>query len=135
MEQGNHGDFRYHPEKIKRRNGHFNIAEYLSEVARRKSFPSMSLSYTEETVNDLARYGFYWQYDRSALGRVVCIACHLEVLDLDPNNLAAKVHIQGNVLCPFLTGKTTQKISWPNLRPWLYCGSVKSLIMRQYCNK
>jgi len=78
-------------------------------VARRNSFPRMSLGYTEETVNDLARYGFFWQYDRSALGLVVCIACHLEVLDFGPNDLAAKVHIQGNPLCPFFDRKNNTK--------------------------
>jgi hypothetical protein len=109
MEQGNRGEFRYHPEEINRRNDHSNNAGYWSELARRKSFPRMSLGYTEETVNDLARYGFYWQYDRSALGRVVCVGCHLEVLDFDPNDLAAKVHLEGNFLCPFLDRKNNTK--------------------------
>jgi hypothetical protein len=109
MEPGNRGEFRCHPEEINTQFYHSTNVGYWSELARRKSFPRRSLGYTEETVNDLARYGFYWQYDRSALGRIVCIACHLEVLDFYPNDLAAKVHIQGNFICPFFDRKNNTK--------------------------
>lgn len=72
------------------------------ELGRRLSFPKHSLPYSEEVINDLARHGFIWVLDRSALGRVRCLFCQLEILDYDPKTPAGIQHYIKNRDCVIL---------------------------------
>ena len=72
---------------------------FENEESRRINFPTHSLPYSEETINDLARYGFYWRFDGSRLGYVECYYCDLKIEDFGVDSLAGITHLNGNPTC------------------------------------
>lgn len=88
--------------------------KYLkSEEGRFSTFPQHSLPYSLHTLTDLVRYGFFWQYDGSTLGRVKCVYCELVLTDFPVNALAAHEHIKGNATCPLLLYRNVENLRQP----------------------
>lgn len=73
-----------------------------TEQGRRRTFPSHSLPYTQQTIHELSRYGFEWVYDRSKLGKVKCVYCKLSIEDWDGDKLVFHEHLSRSPDCPLL---------------------------------
>jgi hypothetical protein len=83
----------------------------LSELGRLNTFPKYSLPYSKCTIEDLARYGFFWGHDGTRFGYVRCAYCHLTIEDYEDGFLAFHEHFFRQPLCPLLTGNHKNNIS------------------------
>lgn len=87
-----------------------SVKYFKHEQGRLLSYPKYSLPYTLETIRDLSRYGFEWQYDGSQLGYVSCAFCEIRISDYPPYRLAALQHLNRNPNCPLITGKCSENV-------------------------
>ena len=89
----------------------FGHKRYIySTHGRFLSFPRHSLQYQNETIVDLATYGFIWKYDGSFLGYVQCVFCGYIIEDFDEMKRAAMEHMTGNPDCPLLKLQASKNV-------------------------